>query len=163
MTSRGQFGPIVHRVSTEDDTGKGTNVILWCCPESPSLDTIMHRELIPQEYVRCFSLLGNKLDLIPYLRTDSTVLFVMKDFLAQSLVHRATNCNVVISMTHMVLLHLQLDLHVLLVTRYSPNSYPFRSFPLGWCRQCCVSCWSTHITELSISSWTLTMFAQFSL
>jgi hypothetical protein len=43
------------------------------------------------------------------------------------------------------------------VNRYSPNSHPFRFFPLGWCRQCCVSSWSTHITEFSISSWSLTM------
>jgi hypothetical protein len=70
------------------------------------------------------------LDVIPYLRTNSTVLFVMQDFLAQSLVHGTINYKVLTSMAYMVLLHLQLDLHVLFLTRYSPNSHSFVSLGL---------------------------------
>jgi hypothetical protein len=95
MTSRGQLGLSLLKISPEEDAEKGINVLLWCCgswPASPSLDTIMHSEPIPQEYIRNFSFLEIKLDVIPYLRTNSTVLFVMQDFLAQSLVHGAINC-----------------------------------------------------------------------
>jgi hypothetical protein len=154
-TSKGQLGLSLLSIYPEEDAEKGTNVLLSCCgswPASPSLDTIMHTEPISQEYIRNFSLLEIKLDVISYLRTVSTVLFVMQNFLAQSLVHGAINCKVLTSVAYMVLYHLQLDFHVLFVTRNSPNSHPFRSFPLGWCRKCCVTCWSTHITELSIST-----------
>jgi hypothetical protein len=93
-TSRGQLGPSLLRISPED-AEKGTNFLLWCCgscPARPLLVIIVCSESTPQEYIRNFSFLEIKLDVIPYLRTNSTVLFVMQDFLAQSLVHGAINC-----------------------------------------------------------------------
>jgi hypothetical protein len=131
MTSRRQLGLIVLRVSTEDDTGKGTNVLSDAAHPAPHLTPLCLMSLYHKNTIRNFSFLENKLDVIPYPRTDSTVFFVMKDSVAQSLVHGATNCTVIISMAHMVFLHLQLDLHVPFVNRYSPNSHPFRFFPLG--------------------------------
>jgi hypothetical protein len=115
LTSRRELGPIVLRVSTDDGTGNGTNVLSDAAHPAPHLTPLCSVSLSHKNTIRNFSFLENKL----YVRTDSTVFFVMKDFLAQSLVHGAINCTVIISMAHMVLLHLQLDLHVLFVSRYS--------------------------------------------
>jgi hypothetical protein len=121
----------VLRVSTEDDIGKGTNVLSDAAHPAPHLTPLCLMSLYHKNTIRNFSFLENKLDVILYPRTDSTVFFVMKDFLAQSLVHGAINCKVIISVAYMFLLHLQLDLQVFFVTRYSSNSHPFISFPLG--------------------------------
>jgi hypothetical protein len=166
MTSRGHLGLSLLRISPEEDAEKGINVLLWCCGSclaSPSLDTIIHSESIPLQYIRNFFSLRSSLMLFPISGQTPLYYFVMKHVLSQSLVHGTINHKGLTSMAYMVLLHLQLDLHVLFVTTYSPNSHPFWSFPLDWCRQCCVSCCSTHITELSISSCPLTKYAQFSL
>jgi hypothetical protein len=54
----------------------------------------MHSESIPPQNTRNFSFPEMKLDVISYLRRDSTVLFVMKEFLSQSLVYGAISCKV---------------------------------------------------------------------
>jgi hypothetical protein len=57
MTSRGQLGLSLLKISPEEDAEKVINVLLWCCgscPGSPSLVTIMLSESIPLQYIRNF-------------------------------------------------------------------------------------------------------------